>query len=252
MRIISVTVAALVASLIIFMTVKFWGQSQSYIDYTNNFYKSDKIPVVFEQASIDKNKFEEQLKANLNLYLNVAITLDQKLVLVKTSPYLKKEIRNKTLDELNSEVIYLYNYKNELQNKKLIFNITENAIAGHEIFISEIKKLSLDKSENILIMSPYDVMTKSIKEIAPTFVYGTSQSEILRIKAMESLFLIEAATYRADVIVYPLMHFKKKFFTEALQKELHKRFTRIIIGPISQNDFSQAMELMPFGIIKSN
>jgi len=249
MRIVSVTVASLIASLILFMTVKFWGQSQRFMDYNHSFYKSNQLPVIFEVASTDKLKFTEQLKSGANLFLNVATTQDQKLVLIKPDLYKKKEVRSKKFTEIENEVLLLEPFKSELQNKKLIFNITENAIAGHEIFLSEIKNLNLDKGENVLVMSPYDVMTKSIKELAPTFVYGTSQPEILRIKAMESMFLIEAATYRADVIVYPLTYYKQEFFTEALQSELHKRFTRIIVGPINQSNLVKATEIKPFGIV---
>ena len=80
-------------------------------------------------------------------------------------------------------------------------------------------------------------------------LFGTTQPEILKLKAMESLHLIEAATMRADVLIYPLTYYKKTFYTEALQTELKRRFKKIIVGPVSATEIEEAKKLNPLGII---
>jgi hypothetical protein len=66
---------------------------------------------------------------------------------------------------------------------------------------------------------------------------------------MESLGLIEAATMRADVLMYPLTYYKQTFYTETLQTELKRRFKKTIVGPISASEIEEAKKLNPLGII---
>jgi len=250
MRLIVVTIGSLFVSFVVFMTVKMWGRSQTFIDYNRAFYKTESTPLTFKVASNKPDDFEKQLAEINNLYLNVTTTLDQKLVLVKANSTASSNYRSKSYDQIANEVIDLQKYKNQLQNKRLIFNITENAIAGHEIFADELQKLGLDKSENIVITSPYDVMARSVKELQPALLFATSQPEILRIKAMESMNLIEAATFRADIVIHPRLYYKQKFFTDDLLNELKRRHVRVIVGPDTQDEIEKAKELNPFALIE--
>ncbi|MFN3696081.1 MAG: hypothetical protein ACK4VO_01465 [Pseudobdellovibrio sp.] len=250
MRLIVVTAGTLFISFVVFMTVKMWGRSQTFIDYNRAFYKTESTPLLFKVASSKQEEFAKQLQEFDNLYLNVATTLDQRLILVKTNLAAQASYRSKSYDQVATEVIELVKFKDELQNKKLIFNMTENAIAGHEIFIGELQKLGLDKSENIVVTSPYDVMAKSVKELRPTLLYATSQPEILRIKAMESMNLIEAVSFRADILIHPRTYYKQIFFTDDLLTELKRRHVRIIVGPDSQEELEKAKSLNPFALIE--
>lgn len=259
MRILQATLASLFVCTVVFFTVKFWGLSQPYSDYKHPFY--DTIETVYFKKPAFARVDEVLTKTNDNIYLDVANTKDQKVVIVATNADQSldhtKDVRNKLYADVEKDVLLLRNYKDQLQKRKIIFNIVENAIAGHEIFVDEIKALGLEKGENFIVTTPYEVLAKSIKELQPTFLYGTSQPEILKLKAMESLGLIEAATIRADVLIYPLTYYKQPFYTETLQAELKRRFKKIIIGPISVSTSDAALveqveaakALNPFGII---
>ena len=251
MRVIVAIIISLFVSTIVFLTIKFWGLSVPYSDYKHPFYDTTEI-VIFKKpvfANID----QALTKTSDNLYLDVANTRDQKLVIIATnndrSMDHTKDIRNKQYAEVEKDVLLLSNYKDFLQKRKIILNINENAIGGHLIFTDHVKSLGFEKGDNILITTPYETLSKTIKEILPTFLYGTTQPEILKLKAMESLNLIEAATMRADILIYPMTYYKQPFYTEKLQSELKRRFKRIIVGPISSSDLEEAKKLQPFGII---
>ena len=251
MRVIVAIIISLFVSTIVFLTIKFWGLSVPYSDYKHPFYDTTEI-VIFKKpvfANID----QALTKTSDNLYLDVANTRDQKLVIIATnndrSMDHTKDIRNKQYAEVEKDVLLLSNYKGFLQKRKIILNINENAIGGHLIFTDHVKSLGFEKGDNILITTPYETLSKTIKEILPTFLYGTTQPEILKLKAMESLNLIEAATMRADILIYPMTYYKQPFYTEKLQSELKRRFKRIIVGPISSSDLEEAKKLQPFGII---
>lgn len=251
MRIIQAIIASLVVCVIVFFTIKFWGLSQPYSDYKHPFFNTSEV-IIFKKPQF--TQIDQTLtNSNDNVYIDIANTRDQKVVIVPTNADQSidhtKDVRNKLYADVEKDVLLLSKYKDQLQKRKIIFNLVENAIAGHLIFKDEIKALELDKAQNFIITTPYEVLAKSIKEEQPTFLFGTSQPEILKIKAMESLNLIEAATMRADVLLYPLTYYKQPFYTEALMSELKRRHKRIIVGPISPNDLDEAKKLNPLGII---
>jgi hypothetical protein len=176
----------------------------------------------------------------------VANTKDQRVVLVKSG---NNNIRGKLYSEVENDVLPLDKFKEQLQQRKIIFNIVENAIAGHLIFTDEIKKLSLEKGENFIITTPYETMAKSIKDLQPTFLFGTSQPENLKLKAMESLYLVEAANIRADIVIYPLKYYKQTFFTDTLIADIKRRHKKFIVGPVKLSEVEEAKKLNPFAII---
>lgn len=251
MRVIQAIIISLFVSTIVFFIIKFWGLGVPYSDYKHPF--TDTTEILIFRKPTHANIDQAILGTTDNLYLDVANTRDQKLVIIPTnndqSMDHTKDIRNKQYAEVEKDVLLLEKYKGHLKNRRLILNINENAIGGHLIFTDHVKSLGFEKGDNILITTPYETLSKTIKEILPTFIFGTTSPEILKLKAMESLNLIEAATMRADVLIYPLTYYKKPFFTETLQAELKRRFKKTIIGPIPASQVEEAKKMNPLGIV---
>ncbi|MFZ3231787.1 MAG: hypothetical protein WA160_16395 [Pseudobdellovibrio sp.] len=251
MRIILITIGSLLISFIIFWTIKFWGRGHSYVDYQHPFYSTSVMldqPVIFIKPSV--LNIENALMTESNLYLDVSSTEDGRLVLKKKEWSSKeKPVRYAKYDEIKNDVILISDLKEKLANKKIIFNLVENAQAGHIIFYEEIKKAGLEKGDNFVVTSPYEAMGRSLKDIAPRFLFGSTQPEILKLVAMKSMGLIEAVNLRADVIIFPLMIRNQKFYDDELIQEMNRRHKRILIGPINEKDMKEAKSLKPFGII---
>ena len=251
MRLILVTIGSLIFSLIIFWTIKFWGRSQSYVTYPHPLFayaEQSKKPIFFIKPS--PVVVDRALDGAENLYLDVATTGDQKVVIAKKAWDKKgKPIRYQNYEDIKADVILLSEVKTKLVNRKLILNLSENAQAGHMIFFDELKALGMEKGENMIVTSPYEAMIKALKEVAPTFLYGTTQPEILKIAAMKSMWLIEAVNLRADIVIYPLMIKNEKFYDETLLTELARRHKNFIVGPIDDVQIAEAVALKPWGII---
>lgn len=251
MRIILVTIGSLIFCAIIFWTIKFWGLGQTYTNYSHPLFSyAEQLhgPVYFTKPSAVT--VEGALDTTDNLYLDVATTEDQQLVVAKKFwEKIQKPIRYSKYSDIMSEVIRLSDVKNKLANRKFIFNLSENAQAGHMIFFDELKNLELQNGAAFIVTSPYEALAKALKEVAPAFVYGSTQPEILKIIAMKSMWLIEALTLRADIVIYPLNIKNEKFFDSTLVNELKRRHKKFIIGPISPAERPEALALDPWGII---
>lgn len=251
MRIFLISIGSLFFCLIIFWTIKFWGRSQVFTEYPHPLFEyaaTQSRPLYFIKPQ--PRLVEKALDSVENLYLDVATTGDQKVVVAKKVWELKKKpIRYLNYEDIKNDVILLLDVKNKLSNRKLIFNLSENVQAGHMIFFDELKNLGLEKGENFIVTSPYEALAKALKEVAPTFLYGSTQPEILKIVAMESMGLIEALKLRADIIIYPLKIKNQKFYDETLLQELSRRRMHFIVGPIDNAQVEEAKALNPWGII---
>ncbi len=251
MRILIITAGTAFVCLILFLMLKVWGSSQAYLAYSHPFYNTANKttePVLFEKPRF--SEISEVLKnTKKNIYIDISSTKDGFILIHEVNKYQTSSFRNQYFKDIKDVVLNLADFKNDLKNRKIIFNLTENAIAGDKTLIEEFQKMGLNDQAEILISSPYEVMSKSLKELAPTYIYAASKPEILRLKAMESFYLIETASVRADVIIHPLYFYKKLFFTETFVQEIKRRNKKIIIGPIPQSEYEEALKLNPFGIV---
>ncbi|MBC7458630.1 MAG: hypothetical protein H7235_10145 [Bdellovibrionaceae bacterium] len=267
MRLLIATIIALTVSLAFFVMVKIWGSSQPYGEYSHPYFTPATQQTT--QGSTDALVFKiltpqsltEGLKTEKNIYLNIAITSDLKLIIIDKDYEAEKQFVKKVTAKLHSRLfsditdgtpnaaVLVENYKNQLKDKKIIFNMQDNPLQGTTVFVDTMKLIGLDAGNNFLFISAFDPPSKDLKSQQATYIYGTSDPEILRIKALESLYLIEASTFRADVVIHPLTYFKQPFFTEVLLNELKRRHKRFIIGPLIDGEMNHALALKPFGVI---
>jgi hypothetical protein len=248
MKIIIITIAALFVFFVSLLTVNLWGKSQVYTEYKHKVLTSAGAPIIFIKPSF--NQLDSVINSTDNIYLDVVTSFDQKLVIPKRKWLTtEKPIRLFNYEDVKNDVILLANIKNQLANKKIIFNINDNAQAGHEIFLFNMQQLGFEKGENYIVTSPYEAPVKALKELAPALIFGTTQPEILKIVAMQSMYLLPALNIRADVVIHPLKIRNQNFYNNDLLLEMKKRYKKIIIGPINESEKENAEKLSAFGII---
>ena len=248
MRILIVSIATLIIFFISFLTVKFWGKSQHFTDYKHPMLQAENLPIEYFRPSYQY--LDEVIKSKQNIYLDVTVTFDQKLVIPKRKWLsTEKPLRLLSYEEVKNDVLLVSDIKEFLKNKKIIFNFVENAQAIHETFIHDMKNIGLESGQNFIVTSDFEAPLKALKELAPALIYGSSKPEILKIVAMQSMYLLEAASLRADIIIHPLKIHQQDFFNDTLLLELNRRFKKIIVGPIELNELTKAESLKPLAII---
>jgi hypothetical protein len=267
MRLIIATIIALTVSFGFFVMIKIWGSSQPYGEYSHPFFTTTAATTAQQSADplvfkiLTPQNLSEGLKTEKNIYLNIAISSDLKLMILDKDYESQKQFDKKVTAKLHSRLftdvadgtansaVLVENYKDQLKDKKIIFNMQDNPLQGTTVFIDTMKVIGLESGSNFLFISAFDPPSKDLKSQQATYIYGTSDPEILRIKALESISLIEAATFRADVVIHPLTYFKQPFFTEVLLNELKRRHKKFVIGPLADGEMNDALALKPFGVI---
>lgn len=249
MRILLITLVTFFVFFIALLTIKFWGKAQIYTDYKHAiFQQKSAVGIEFLRPSYDR--LAEVIKSDKNIYLDVTVTFDQKLVIPKRKWIsTEKPIRLFKYEEIKNDVILATDIKDQLVNRKIIFNLVENAQAIHETFMYDMKQMGMEKGENFIVTSQFEAPIKALKEIAPALIYGSTQPEILKIVAMQSMYVLEAANIRADIIIHPLKIRNQNFFNDEIMEELKRRYKKIIVGPINSEELSEAQRLQPFAVI---
>jgi hypothetical protein len=112
------------------------------------------------------------------------------------------------------------------------------------------KLLGFEKGKNFIVTSQYEAPVKALKEAAPALLFGSTEPEILKILAMQSMYILEAVSIRADIIIHSLKIKNHDFFNDEIVAELKKRHKRIIVGPVATSEeIAQARKLQPYAII---
>jgi hypothetical protein len=252
MRIIFVSVGTLFVLFLGMMSTKYWGQARQFNEYKHPFFGATETPVIFKEvAGLPRSEAEALLKSSENLFLEVALTQDQILVLPLEK--FDKELRHYLLADIKDKVLSADQLAGYLKkDRRLIIKLMENTRAEHEVFDENLKKMGMEKAQNFLVMSDYEAPLRSLKEIEPAFVYGSTTPEILRIVAMQSMHIIEAVSFRADAIVHPLEIRNQEFYNDELVNEMKRRHVKIIVGPINPSEMDRARKIDPYGIIISS
>ncbi|MCC2678923.1 MAG: hypothetical protein K0R29_1499 [Pseudobdellovibrio sp.] len=247
------TAATLMVCFMAMLTTKMWGRSRHFTEYQHAFFSAEaaKLPVIFQDTTgLSRADAEALLNGNDNLYLEVAFTQDQILVL----PLKKfdRAVRYYNLADVKNDVLDVDQLAPFLKkDRKFILKLMENTRAEHEVFVENMQKMGLEKSQNFLVMSDYEAPLKALKELAPAYVYGSTKPEVLKIVAMQSMYLLEAVSFRADALVQPLELRNQEFFNQEILSEMKRRFVKIIVGPVGASEVPRAQQLNPFGIIIS-
>ena len=248
MRIILVTAGSLFVFFVLLLTIKFWGKGQAYNEYKHAMLQVQQAPI--EYARPNYARLLETINSTKNIYLDVTVTFDQRLVIPKRKwVSTEKPLKLLSYDDVKNDVLLVVDFAERLKNRKIIFNLLENAQAIHETFIFDLKNIGMEKGENFIVTSQYEAPIKALKEIAPALVYGSTQPEILKIVAMRSMYLLEAVTIRADVIIHPLKIRNHNFFNEEILQELSRRHKKIIVGPVNFEEIEEARKIKPLAII---
>ncbi len=245
MRVIFVSAGVLFVVFLCVLITKFWGKSQNFIDYKHPF--TAEVPAELQFVRPSYAKLESAINSGSPLFLDVGITSDGKLILPKAA--FKKPIRNADYSEIKDQVVLLSDVSDKLKSRRIIFNILDSVIAVHQVFVQNMKEIGFDKGENFLVTSEYEQPVKTLKELVPSWLFGSSRPEILKIVAMQSMFVLEATTIRADFVIHPLMIRNQKFFNADLLEELKRRHKRFIVGPIEAQEVAEARLLHPFAVI---
>lgn len=284
MRLFLISIATLICAFLILIIIRFWGLSMPTYKFEHEFYNfsTSSRPLkakVFHSEEAMKNDL--QTNPDLLVYISTYITsdhvfiidtdqnLENQLFSLKTSPkenlkFKGRYIHNYSFEELKllkSDLLKLEDVlsafgkphsdskpNSEPHKQKFILSLKSNAPDIHKDFIQLMEKLKLEKQ--ILIQSDYDVVLKSIKDEKPMYTFGTSLSELMRLKTFSTIFLEPAISMKGDTLISELNYKGRPLVTQQIIDEIKRRQKLVFLGPLtSEAEVEAASKLNPDLII---
>lgn len=222
----------LLLTAMIIKTIHFWGLGQTYRAFENDFFKGE-TPYKFvpwEQAAF------LQKDANLILWIDVFRADDQTLI---ARPWVDRQKKIKELEKVaNQTRPPILSLLKQFPKSRFVLNVVENAENIHQQLIAVIDSEKADK--RVLIQSDFPAVLTSIREEKPMLVFGSSARDLVKMKMMESMWILSAAPFKGDALILPLKAKRYETISAELALEMKRRQKKVILGPLENKQQIEA------------
>lgn len=264
MRVLFISIVSVIVLFVVLLTSRLWGLGQQYPDFQHPFFENVALPAVILKVENEKELEEAiQKKADVMIWLDVATTNDQKLIVFATDltpqkmsieayrgpkslAYPLQQLKN-----MHPEIQELREIVAKYAQQKFVLNILDNVQGVHTGLVEVLKDLSAEK--RILLQSNYNVIMTSVKELEPFWLYGCSQADLMRFLTFESMWILPATPFKGDVYISPFVLLGRPAFHESTLEEVRRRKKKIILGPaLDKKEFDDAVRMKADAIIVEN
>lgn len=249
MRLLALTVGSLLMIGVLILTVRFWGLGKTQMQFESAYFsrplESDQYEVIIPW---EQNFFLEQ---NPNWILWVDVYRGNEDVLLAKA-WIERDKPNRDLEQMPSPTRpALSDLLRQHSKARFILNITDNKERIHLQLQALVE--SLNAEERILITSDFSVVTDATKTLLPRVLFGSAPQDVVRLKTLESLWVLPAATLDADVLISPLQRSKIDLISLEITKEMKRRNKRTFLGPLfTKEDVLKAKALRAEGLFVSD
>lgn len=243
MRLLQVTLGTAFVCLMLFISVRLWGEGQTYRPYESAFWhKNEASPFII--IPWEQNYFLEK-NPNWILWADV-YRGDNQDILVR--PWIERDLKIKDLERTPSPARpLLVELLKKYPQARWVINCNHNVQDIH----LQLAKIFTEtgSSEKIILQSDYNTILISTKDKAPLVLYGSTPADLTRLKVFDSLWLLPAAPFKGDLFISAFKYRNIPTLNRDIALELKKRFKKIILGPLSnETEIQQAMELSADGL----
>lgn len=229
------------------LTARFYGQSKVYGQYEHPFW-SGQNSTEFLVTPWEQNFIIEK-RPEWILWVDVQQSKSDQLL---ARPWIERKTGSpKDINEATPARPDVAELLSRFPQTRFILNIVDNKNDIHLRTINLIK--STQSMNRVVVTSDYPIVLDAIKKEEASFLYGSSLSDFTRFKTFESLWILPATPMKGDFLIGPLMFRDVPLFSESIISEVHRRFKKVIIGPLDNiQDIGKAQELKPDGLFTTD
>ncbi|KYG60690.1 hypothetical protein AZI85_11880 [Bdellovibrio bacteriovorus] len=274
MRIFFITICSLAVVGILILSARIWGLGQHYKAYEHAFFSGPAPLIIVKADTLEKAQEAIKTKSDVVLWLDVRFSrektpfilpasrdvefLDVKRKLQEENPSTPIMIGGKLneypweqINEFYKNTPALKEYYEQFPQTRFILNVVDNVADAHTTLVTTIQDSK--PNERTLIQSDALIIMKTIKEIKPEWVYGTSTPDLMRMLTFDSMWILPSTQFAGDVFIAPFTLMKRPAFNDNIIEEMRRRKKRIFLGPIqSESQFAEASRYKADGLITDN
>ncbi len=249
---------------IVFMllsTVRLWGEGQRYFPYDSEYFKAENVRANEELILPWEQSFFLEQDKHIILWIETYIGSEvdaagKEQPVMLAMPWMDRDKPRKSLEKKSSPTRpllrqLLAEILEKYPQARFIISCDDNREQVHQYLSTAIEQAHAET--HVIIQSKYDTILISLKEQRPTWLFGSTPSDLARVKTMDGMWLLAAAPFKGDVMIVPLKHRGRDSLNHNIVQELKKRFKKIIIGPLnSAEEARAARQLQADGLFYSD
>jgi hypothetical protein len=266
MRLLFISAGAVIVTLLILLITRFWGLSQPYQAFEHPFLTQEKPWRAVKISSLSEAKVLLKNNKDVIFWLDLSKTQDGHFFVLNpnrniqlTPELLKEKFRGPKTFFYDLKFLRLFydveplaeDFLGSFQNQRFIFNILDNAPDVHTAV--GVLAAKYQAENRILFQSDIELVLRSIKELHPLWLFGTSRSDTMRLLSFDSIGVLPASPFYGDVFISPMKVLDRPAFNENVLDEMRRRKKPIVLGPLqSEAEIVDARSLNPDGYIYEN
>ena len=266
MRLLFISVGTLFVFGVLLLMTRFWGLSQGYQAFAHPFLEPAKPWYAVQVFDLKEAASLVQKKNDVIFWLDLAKTQDNQFLVI--NPHRRVDLTPELMkDAYHGEKTYFYDLRvlriaydqesllqdflEKFPTTRMILNVRDNAMAVHT---SIVDLINLQKaSSRVLIQSDTELVLKTVKDLQPLWLYGTSRSDTMKLLSFESIGLLPTCSFMGDVFIAPFKIHGRPAFNAAVLEEVRRRQKTIFLGPLeNEAEVLAAHGLKPDAFIYAN
>lgn len=250
---------------------RIWGMGQVYPEFQSAFFDGKTPYIVVKADTLDKVREITTARPDVIIWADVRISkgnipyilppnrdsefLNAKAAEQKANPTAQIMLGGKLSDypweqinEFYKTTPALKEYYEQFPQTRFILNVVDNVADVHTTVVEAIKALNPDN--RTMIQSDANVVTMAIKELKPTWLYGTGTPDLMRLMSFDDLWVLPAVQFKGDVFVAPFTIMNRRAFNDNVIAEMQRRKKKIFLGPMkTEEDYKRAVDYKAEGYI---
>lgn len=248
MKVIIITLFSFLTLAIGLGTINIWGKNQAFQEFRHPFFE---MALGLDSVKASTPQDVDAINTanpSLIIWIQVRVTKDHDFVVLQKPVEKSYRYSIAELDQLGTSPISLTEFILRAPKSRFIFHFPDNATDLHTDILNFIKKHEL--ANQVLISSDVDAVIKAVRDEAPGWIFGTSQSDLLRLLSYEAMWILPAANFKSDVLIAPLQIKGRPAFTQAGLDEIKRRKKRSLLGLLTtKDDVARAKSFSPDGLL---
>lgn len=270
MRVLVATIASLTMVGIIILATRIWGLGQTFIEYKSPYLDGKTPYVAVKTHTLAKMQEAIDARPDVILWADVRISnnrvpfilppsrdvefLNAKMEEQKANPTAQIMTSSKLngfsfeqINEFYKSTPALKELYEKFPHQRFILNVVDNVADVDSIVANAVQDY---KSENrTLVQSDANVITNAIKSLQPTWLYGTTKPDLMRLMSFDSLWVLPSTQFKGDVFVAPFKISNRPAFNDDVLAEMRRRKKKIFLMVENEEEFKRAMDLKADGLI---
>ncbi|WP_255490139.1 hypothetical protein [Bdellovibrio sp. KM01] len=273
MRVLLATLASLALVGFVIIMTRIWGMGQTFQEYKTPYLEGQTPYVAVKAHTLAKMAEAIDARPDVIIWADVRISnnrvpfilppsrdvefLNAKMAEQEANPkaqiMLGSKLSNFSWEQINEfykSTPALKELYEKFPKTRFILNVVDNVTDVDSLVANAVQ--DYNSNDRTLIQSDANVITNAIKSLQPTWLYGTSKPDLMRLMSFDSLWVLPSTQFKGDVFIAPFKIQNRPAFNDNVLAEMRRRKKKIFLVVENEEEFKKAVEIKADGYVAND